>query len=61
MFASFPDDRPFPNVLILGFDKVRPVHVVVAKDPATGTCFVVTVYRPGPELWEHDFKTPRKL
>ncbi len=28
--------------------------------PATGACFVVTVYRPDPQLWEQDYKTRRQ-
>jgi len=24
--ASYPDDLPFPSVLILGFDGARPLH-----------------------------------
>ena len=59
--ASYPDDLPFPSVLLLGFEREEPIHVVVAKDAKAGTCFVVTVYRPAPEMWTHDFKTPRKL
>lgn len=60
MIASYPDDTPFPSVLILGFEKRAPIHVVVAKKPGTGTCFVVTVYRPDPDLWSNDFKTRRQ-
>jgi len=59
IIASYPDDRPFPSVLILGFQRREPLHLVVARDAASGTCFVVTVYRPDPALWSEHFKTRR--
>ena len=60
IIASYPDDRPYPSVLILGFQEVQPVHVIVAKDEGSGMCYVITVYRPAPEAWSDDFKTRRK-
>jgi len=57
IIASYPDDRPFPSLLILGFEREEPLHLVVARDPANSICFVVTVYRPDPTLWSEDFKT----
>lgn len=59
MIASYPDDRPCPSVLILGFEPDEPLHRVAARDPARGTCFVVTVYRPDSALWSKDFKRRR--
>ncbi|MER3422593.1 MAG: hypothetical protein C4293_04520 [Nitrospiraceae bacterium] len=60
MVASYPDDVPFPSVLILGFELGQPLHLVVARDPKTGVCFVITVYRPDPDLWSDDFKTRKE-
>jgi len=40
--------------LILGFDKNRPVHIVVAFNQ--GTCIVITVYEPDTLVWTNDFK-----
>jgi hypothetical protein len=34
--ASYPDDKPLPSPLILGFEAGRAVHVVVARNPVTG-------------------------
>lgn len=56
---SYPDDLPFPSVLILGSEQGEPLHVVAARDPETGMCLVVTVYRPDLALWSEDFKTRR--
>jgi len=59
VITRYPDDRPFPSQLLLGLVDDRPVHVVVARDPDSGVCFVVTAYRPDPTVWMSDFKTRR--
>jgi len=59
IIASYPDDRPFPSALILGFDQARPIHVVAARNLVTGECHVVTVYVPDPTLWDAAFKQRR--
>ena len=59
IIASYPEDTPFPSCLILGFVQAQPVHVVAAADRSSGTCYVVTVYRPDPELWDEDFRRRR--
>ncbi len=59
VIASYPDDVPFPSVLMLGFERGEPLHVVAARDPTTGVCVVITVYRPDPDLWSDDFTTRR--
>jgi hypothetical protein len=48
------------SALLLGFTHGAPLHVLVARDDDRGNCYVVTVYRPDPELWGSDFKTRRK-
>ncbi|MBI3757647.1 MAG: DUF4258 domain-containing protein [Deltaproteobacteria bacterium] len=57
---SYPDDTPYPSLLLLGFQDEQPVHVVVAREPASRLCHVITVYRPDPDVWNEDFKTRRK-
>ncbi len=57
---SYPEDEPYPSWLLLGFWEGQPVHVVVARDEVTGNCWVVTVYRPGPDRWAEDFKTRKE-
>lgn len=53
---SYPNDKPFPSHLILGFiDGARPLHVVVSQDAQSGTCYIVTAYEPDPNLWTSDF------
>ena len=57
--SSYPDDTPYPSCVMLGFMEGRAVHVVVAQEENTRTCYVITVYRPNPDLWESDFKRRR--
>lgn len=60
IIAEYPDDQPFPSVLLLGFYGNQPVHIVVASEPATSHCYVITVYQPDPTLWDETFKIRRK-
>lgn len=55
----YPDDKPYPSMLLLSRVGGRPLHVVVAQDAAVGDCFVVTVYEPDATLWHEDFKKRR--
>ncbi|MDO8641965.1 MAG: DUF4258 domain-containing protein [Candidatus Woesearchaeota archaeon] len=59
VIADYPDDQPFPSVLLLGFYESQPVHMVVARDLATGSCHLVTIYLPDPAIWDESFKRRR--
>lgn len=56
---EYPDDTPYSSRLILGYDGLRPVHVVSAYNPADDTEYVITVYEPDPERWTDGFKERR--
>jgi hypothetical protein len=58
--AQYPDDRPYPSLLLLGFSGGRPIHVVLGYNEPLETGFVVTAYVPSPDLWNEDFKTRRR-
>jgi hypothetical protein len=45
---------------MLHWIKNNPIHVVVAYDPETRRCLVITAYMPHQSLWNPDFKTRRK-
>jgi len=49
--------RPYPTVLMVGWEQGKPLHLVWAVDEANSRIFLVTVYRPDPDQWESDFKT----
>jgi hypothetical protein len=53
---DYPNDRPYPSRLVLGWRGARPVHVVVAHNLSENELIVITVYEPDPELWEADFR-----
>ena len=54
---NYPEDRPPPSCLILGYTgKDRPLHVVVAIDVKEQMLWVITAYEPGLEEWEQGFK-----
>lgn len=59
IIMEYPDDTPFPSYLMLGFVKARAIHIVVAKDQLTDTCYIITAYPPDPSQWKADFKTRR--
>ena len=60
VIERYPDDRPYPSRLVLGWRKDRPLHVVVAEQAEADTLIVITVYEPDPTLWEDDFKRRRR-
>ncbi|MHB1416006.1 MAG: DUF4258 domain-containing protein [Chloroflexota bacterium] len=60
VIAEYPDDRPYPSRLILGWVGERPLHVVAALDSTSGACYVVTVYVPDPGQWSADYRTRRR-
>ena len=60
VIASYPDDSPYPSLLLLGSRDGEPIHVVVAQDETTGDCQVITAYQPDPALWDSTFKSRKK-
>lgn len=53
---GYPDDTPFPSYVILGFLNNEPIHVVAALDENAKTCYIITVYKPNPKVWDKSFK-----
>ncbi|MBI4700307.1 MAG: DUF4258 domain-containing protein [Deltaproteobacteria bacterium] len=60
IIAEYPDDQPHPSRLLLGTVGGRALHVVAARDDATGRCYVITVYEPDPAKWEPGFKRRKR-
>jgi hypothetical protein len=56
VIMEYPDDRPYPSRLLLGFVDERPIHIVIGIDDATDSCYVITVYVPDPGRWSDDFR-----
>jgi hypothetical protein len=57
VIQAYPDDKPYPSQLLLGWIGSRPLHVVVADDSEDGILIVVTAYEPDPIQWDSEFKT----
>lgn len=53
---DYPDDKPYPSKLMLGWYDTRPIHVVVANNSTDNEDIVITVYEPEIGLWSPDFK-----
>ena len=51
---DYPDDKPYPSLLILGFINNRPLHVVLSTDKR-GNCYIITTYEPDLKIWNEDF------
>lgn len=56
IIEDYPDDRPYPSKLLLGWCGIRPIHIVVADNKDDNEDIVVTVYEPDNTLWTPDFR-----
>ena len=56
---DYPEDKPYPSRLVLGWSGTRPLHVVVAHNLSDNEIVVITVYEPDLELWEADYRRRR--
>ena len=59
VIIEYPDDKPYPSFLVLGWRAGEALHVVVAEDRPSQACYVITVYVPDPAVWSADFKRRR--
>ncbi len=57
---DYPDTKPFPSALLLGWSGTRPLHVVAAFDSSEDRVFVITAYEPDLEHFRPGFETRRK-
>ncbi len=55
----YPDDKPYPSRLVLGWPGGRPLHALIADNEAEGECIIVTVYEPDPAKWLPGFRRRR--
>jgi len=53
---NYPDDKPYPSRLVLGWIEQRPIHIVVADNIKDNQEIVITVYEPDPAQWEEGFE-----
>jgi hypothetical protein len=58
VIEDYSAERPTPTVLLLGWDKKRPIHVVLSMEP-NDEIAIVTVYEPSLDVFESDYRTRR--
>jgi hypothetical protein len=60
IIEDYPDDYPYPSVLVLGkaIDN-RNLHTVVGV--GNGKLWIITAYFPNTDKWENDFKTRKAV
>ena len=59
IIKQYPDDKPLPSYLILGFSvKSQYIHIVVSCDAEF--IYLITAYFPNSDVWEKDFKTRKE-
>jgi len=57
---QYPDDKPEPSFLILGWIRHKPLHLVVGQNPISQECVVISTYWPSETIWNPDYKTKKK-
>jgi len=60
VIKEYPDDKPYPSRLVLGWCDEQPLHVVAAYNPDAHETIIITVYEPDPEMWASDFKRKKR-
>lgn len=60
VIEEYPDDFPFPSALILGWHGERPLHIVAAWNEKLGVGYLITIYEPGLDYFEIDFRTRKQ-
>lgn len=58
VIEEYPNDFPCPSLLILGYHKKNPLHVVIAN--CENHVRIITVYKPDKENWIDYKKRKRK-
>ena len=59
VIEDYPNDTPYPSVLLLGFVRAKVIHVVYATDITEGIRIIITAYEPDPKIWNDNFTTRR--
>ncbi len=52
----YTNDKPYMSNLMLKFVNNRRWHVVIAQNPETMECIIITCYQPDIDKWDPDFK-----
>lgn len=55
VIEEYPDDLPYPSMLVSGLVNSRPLHVVMAYNNVGREAIVITAYEPDPYSWSDNF------
>lgn len=58
IIEEYPDDKPCPSALILGYWDNNPLHIVIAE--CEDHARIITVYHPEKEKWV-DYKKRKEI
>ena len=58
VIEDYSAERQTPTLLLLGWDKKRPIHVVLSMEP-NNEIAIVTIYEPSLDVFESDYRTRR--
>jgi hypothetical protein len=61
IIKSYPEDTPFPSVILLGWIEGGPIHVIIGVDEIMRYCHIITVYVPDNIRWNEDYQTRKNL
>jgi hypothetical protein len=57
IIEEYPEDKPYPSCLILGFTKAnKPIHMVFSINHEERAVIIITVYVPDRNRWEDNFR-----
>ena len=59
VIEDYPDDYPYPSILIYGKPAGIPLHVVAAFDKDSNMLYIITSYVPDMIHFMDDYKTRR--
>jgi len=60
IIEEYPEDKPFPSCLALGFsNSKKPIHIVFSVNEPEKTVIIITIYQPDVKKWVDNF-TRRK-
>lgn len=59
VIEEYPDDKPFPSLLILNFINGKAIHIVFSFDKTDETMYLITAYYPDESIWDDSFRFRR--
>jgi len=60
IIMDYPDDKPFPSKLIIGYIDEMPIHVVLGVNLAEKIAIVITTYVPSDDIWDDEYTRRKK-